>query len=214
MKKYLKIIIPIISFLIILSLILFFNIPRVSYKLDKENDTYYISKVYGNSKSYEIKSEYKDKPVTAIGERAFFKQSNLRSIELPDSIKKISRLAFSECEKLESINLENVLEIERNAFSYCVSLKELVIGAEYIGASAFYKCESLDNVKLLDGLLDIGSMAFSTTAIKKISIPRSCLYVRSDCFYDCFKLENINVYGYNLRYSEYLKTLNIVNYIG
>lgn len=214
MKKHLIIIIPVISFLIILSLILFFNIPRAIYKLDKENDTYYVSKVYGNSKTYEIKSEYKGKPVTSIGERAFYKQSNLRNIELPASINKISRLAFSECKKLQSINLENVLEIERNAFSYCVSLNDLEIGAKYIGASAFYKCESLDNVILLDGVLDIGSMAFSTTAIKKISIPRSCLYVRNDCFYDCFKLENINVYGYNLKYSEYLKTLKIVTYIG
>lgn len=214
MKKYIKIIVPIVSFFIILSLILFFNIPRVIYKLNEDNDTYYVSKVYGNSKTYEIKSLYKDKQVTAIGERAFYRQSNLRSIELPESIKKISRLAFSECEKLEFINLDMVNEIERNAFSYCLSLKEVNIGAEYIGASAFYKCQSLEKIILLDGVLDIGAMAFSTTAIKKISIPRSCLYLRDDCFYDCYKLENINIYGPYLKMNEYLQSLNIVNYIG
>ena len=213
LKKYLKIFIPTgIALAIILFLILFFNIPRVTYKYVEEYDGYFVNNVYGNASTYEIKNEHKGKEVVGISTRAFFKKNKLKSISLPENIKIIDRLAFSECKNLERINLENVNTIYRNAFSYCNSLKDLNIGAEYIGASAFYKCENLKNVTLTN-TLSIGSMAFSETKIKNIILPKSVIEVGSDCFYNCFLLENISVYGNNLKDNVYLKTLNIVTYI-
>jgi len=215
-KKYLKYIIPIASIVVILiiSIILFFSIPRLSYTYSDEYEGYLVKHAYANAKEYTIKEEHKGLPVVGIDERAFFGHSRLKEISLPSTIRIINRLAFSECDKLESINLENVDVIYRNAFAYCTSLNNLTIGAKSIGASAFYKCEALNDLELLDGAYELGSMAFSHTAIKDISIPRSMMYVESDCFYGCEKLTNINVYGSRLKYNEYLRTLDIVTYIG
>lgn len=215
-KKYLKVIIPASSVVLalIIFLILFFNIPRLSYKYNSEYDAYFVSEAYGNAKTYEIKSTYKGKEVIGIDQRAFYQHDKLEEIHLPDSISIIQRLAFSECSNLKSINLDKVDTIYRNAFSYCYKLNNITIGAQLIGASAFYKCESLKIVKLNGGILTIGSMAFAETKIETISIPRSVKAVEVDCFYNCLLLKNISVYGDNLKDNKYLSELNIVTYIG
>lgn len=197
-----------------LFLILFFNIPRLTYGYNEKEDSYYVKNVYGNAKTYEIADTYKEKPVTSIGVRAFYKQTNLVELELPNSIKVIERLAFSECGKLEKINLESVKMIYRNAFSYCESLNNIKLTAEDVGASAFYKCAALNTIELSSPMRSIGSMAFAETNLKDISIPRSVTFLGTDCFYACFALKNINVYGSNLKTNTYLSTLAIVTYIG
>ena len=215
-SKKLKYIISIGSFIIsvIIFLILFFNIPRLTYSYNEEYEGYFIKNAYGNSKEYEIPREYKNVKIVGIDERAFLNHSKLERVELPSTIKVIERLAFSECDNLSSINLENVEVIYRNAFSYCRKLNNITVGAKSIGASAFYKCEALDNVVLLDTTFEIGSMAFSHTAITSIFIPRNVFYLQNDCFYGCYALRNINVYGNNLKNNQYLKQLDIVTYIG
>lgn len=216
LKKYWKYLLPagVLILALVIFLICFYNIPRLSYRYVKEEEVYYVSKAYGNASEYTIPETYKDKPVTGIDTRAFYRHSGLKRINLSQNITVIGRLAFSECRRLESISLENVETIYRNAFSYCVSLTSLELNAADIGASAFYKCENLSEVKLNEGLKTIGSMAFSATKIQNISIPRSVEVLGSDCFSDCFALRNINVYGNNLKNNTYLKGLNIVNYIG
>lgn len=203
-----------VTFVVILFLILFFNIPRLSYEYNEEYEGYFITNAYGNAKEYKIPNEYKNEKIVGIGQRAFYNNSKLESLDLPASIKVIERLAFSECEDLKSINLDKVEIIYRNAFSYCYSLNHLKLGATDIGASAFYKCEALSDVVLLDTVKEIGSMAFSHTAITNISIPREVIYLQNDCFYGCYALKNINVYGNNLKNNKYLKELEIVTYIG
>lgn len=88
-----------------------------------------------------------------IGESAFGgtsqHKSNLKTINLPNTIKKINKEAFSFCEKLEEINLPDSLEyIGDNAFTYCINLKEINIGksVSYIGSGVLAACVSLTNI--------------------------------------------------------------------
>ena len=215
MKKYIKYIIAsIVLVFVIVFLLLFFNIPRINYTLDTSKNEYYVSGVYGNSKSYKIEKEINGIKVTKIGVRAFYNKSNLEEIVLPDNVNYISRLAFSECKNLKNINLDKINVIERNAFSYDTNLDNITISAINIGASSFYKCSSLCNLSLNDGIITIGDMAFAGTKITKVSIPRSVKELGNNVFYECYALANINVYGANLLGNDYLKSLNIVNYIG
>ncbi len=212
MKKYFKILaLPILTSIIFI-IIFITNIPKIKYKYNAEYDGYFITDVKGNAEYYEIKEYYKDLAVVGIDEHAFDKHNNLKEINLPSTIKFIGRMAFFECTKLEKINLDDVYEIERNAFSYCANLKEINLNASYIGASAFYKCSSLSNVDL-NNTISIGTLAFSNTKIKNINIPSTCNFLGQDAFYECYLLENINVYGKSLKSNSYLKSLAIVNYI-
>ncbi len=214
-KKILMLAIPITIFIVIFSLLLFYNIPRIKYKYDSSTDSYFVDEVYGNAKVYEIKNEYNNKMVTTIGVRAFYNHSNLEEIILPTNVSLINRLAFSQCPKLKKINLENVKDISRNAFDNDISLTEIKLdNLINLGASAFLNCP-LDKVDFSNNncLLSIGSMCFMNSKIKEINIPRSCKTIGEDCFYNCKNLIQINVYGSLLKNNDYLKSLDIVNYI-
>ena len=211
--KYIKIIILPILILITSIIILITNIPHLEYQYSEEYEGYLITKAVGNAEYYNIPNYYKDKPVVGISENAFNGHSNLKEIELPSNLYFIGRMSFNECISLEKINLDNVEEIQRNAFSYCSNLKELNINAKYIGASCFYKCKNLENI-YLNNTISIGDMCFSNTIIKTISIPKTCTYLGNDSFYECYALKEINVYSKYLKNNTYLNSLTIVNYIG
>ena len=217
-KKILKenlisvIIISIIILVAIITPICYYNIPRLSYEYSEELDGYLVDKAFGNKEEYLIPKSHKDKPVIGIGERAFFRHSRLKKItlEAPEEITIIKKLAFSECPRLEEINLEHVLYIERSAFSYDTSLNNLTIGAKKIGASAFYKCSALNSVTLLEGMESIGSMAFSNTAISDIILPRSVTHVYNDCFIYAESLKRVVVKNKELLLDDYIKSLGSI----
>ena len=93
---------------------------------------------------------------------------------------------------------------------YDKSLKNITLSAKNIGASAFYKCTSLENIELNIGVKTIGSMAFSETKIKEIVIPNGVADVAVDAFIYCANLEKIVVKSKLLLENEYLKSLNNV----
>lgn len=209
MKGKLRWILPLCAaFILILFLIGYYNLkPRLKYILDENTNTYLVSKAFGNSKKYVVPEKYNGKVVSGIDERAFFRHDNLEEIEFEkgSNITIIKKLAFSECRKLKKIDLSNVKTIERNAFSYDDELDDLTIGAENIGSSAFYKCISLKNITLKEGLKTVGAFTFSYNTFTSIKIPKSITKVYDDAFKYCDKLDKIEVY-YSFD-NQYLKGL-------
>ncbi|MGM9970227.1 MAG: leucine-rich repeat domain-containing protein [Anaeroplasma sp.] len=217
--KVLLISISAISLSIVIFLILFFNIPRLTYKYDKDYDGYIVNKAYGNSKKYIIPNDYKDKPIIGVGTRAFFRHDRLEEIvfEEPQNIRIISKLSFSECPKLKSIDVSYAEIIERNAFSYDYSLNNIRVSAINIGSSAFYKCESLKSIEFLEGVKTIGSLAFSYTIVEEIILPETIHIVYVDAFKYMNNLNKIiipsskNNQAFNIN-NQYLISLDNVFY--
>lgn len=210
MKLRYKIIICLSVFLIALGVILFFNIPRLSFEYNEEYDAYLVSHAYGDSSEYFIPSEYNGKDVCGFSSRAFYKHKVLEKITFEDSskIKIIGRLAFSECDNLKEIDLSYVQNIERGAFSYDYLLDNITIGSSMIAGSAFYKCKGLRNITL-NNTINIGSMAFAETNIEEIAIPKSCTTIGIDAFIYCDNLNNIYLYQQTLNSNSHLNSYNI-----
>ena len=218
-KKYWKFIVPIsLMLIILLVIVLFFSIPRVKYRYDNSSKSYLVESVYGNALTYRIDEKKNDVLVDTIGDRAFYSK-NIKKIifENPDSIYTIKRLAFSECKNLEEIDISKVKYIENSAFSYCENLEIKELNAKNIGMSAFYGCKKIKDVKLNEGLVSIGSYAFSKTSIETLNIPTTVSIIYNDAFSDMLELKTINVYSKKLSNSskEYLSTLNniTINYL-
>ena len=77
----------------------------------------------GNATTLEIPSEINGKPVTTIGEYAFYWCDSLKSIVIPNSVTTIGYLAFEDCSSLTSIVIPNsVTTIGSHAFNDCTSL--------------------------------------------------------------------------------------------
>lgn len=185
-KYYIRHIIPFILFIFIITTLLIVsnNVKKLEYEYIESTDSYIVKKAYGNAKNYTIPEKYNDKLVTGIGIRAFFKNDNLEEIifENKDNIKLIDRLAFYECINLKTIDLSKVDVIGENAFSYNKSLNDITLSLNYILGSTFYRCESLSNLKLEEGVKSIGTFAFSHTALKEIKLPKTITTVYVDAF--------------------------------
>lgn len=161
--------------------------------------------------------------ITEIGENAFEKFENLKSVEFPNTLIKIGARAFEDCKHLESVNLpESITEIGDFAFCRCYKLKNInlpknitqigkgafedCVELEYINIphnireikdSTFYGCSSLKYVPIDDAVSVIGKNAFNyCRALSIIRLPQSLTILEENAFCGCENLVNINIpYG-------------------
>ena len=106
-------------------------------------------------------------PVTEVESQAFANHTNLKHVELPDSLYELGDRAFVGCTALESVNLpENLYEIKHNTFNRCSALKSIVIpdSVRTIGTGAFRNCTSLAEITFPKQLDTINTSAFTDTA--------------------------------------------------
>lgn len=172
---------------------------NVHYIIDEENDKAVVSSCDRSSSHFDISSDIsyngKTYPVIAISNAAFFRNMNLISVVIPNSIISIGSSAFSECSNLKDIVLPNSLtELGERAFEDCSSLESINIPKTltHIGAHTFNCCSSLTNIKMNSTLETIGDYGFSNcTNLKNIDIPSTVNYIGQMAFYNCTSLEFI-----------------------
>ncbi len=92
--------------------------------------------------------------VTEIGDHAFKDYTTtLTTISIPNSVRKIGKLAFGACYNLTSITIPNtVTYIGEGAFRNCTSIASITIpsSVNYIGANAFVGCTKLTSITFAD----------------------------------------------------------------
>ena len=107
------------------------------------------------------------------------------SYTMPDSVTKISDMAFSGCSKLESVDVsDNVTEIAYGAFLGCTSLSEVDMPetVKKIESYAFINCSSLENVNLSDSLEEIDYRSFDSSGLTEIDIPDKVTTIENYAF--------------------------------
>ncbi len=105
--------------------------------------------------------------IAKFGDYAFYGNSGMTSIVIPDSVTSIGSSAFQGCRSLTSIDIpDSVTSIENKAFQGCTCLGSATIGNGAIGDSAFEDCGGLTNVTIGSGVTSIGQDAF-----------RQCVYL-------------------------------------
>lgn len=73
-------------------------------------------------------TEYKENRITKVGRNAFFKCTELTTVDIPEVVT-IGRAAFEQCSKLTSVNAPNASSIELNAFQKCIALEKVCFPA-------------------------------------------------------------------------------------
>ena len=120
-----------------------------------------------------IEMAYFGDSLTNIGDYAFYRCSNLKEVCIGECIEEIGEASFNVCKSLEVVNGGTCLP---------KSLKK-------IGDYGFSVCSKL-NLRLNDGLTDIGSYALNATAIDSLFIPETATNIgglSSDYCYTCKK---------------------------
>ncbi|MDE7264057.1 MAG: leucine-rich repeat domain-containing protein [Anaeroplasmataceae bacterium] len=111
-----------------------------------------------------------------LSRESFSYLSNLKEIELPDTIKEIPYRCFYQCSSLTTIKLPAQLEIiGEQAFSTCSSLKAISLPRtlKSIGNQAFIRCTSLRYIYLSKNIEMIGTELFNYCTNLSIYIEHS-----------------------------------------
>lgn len=146
--------------------------------------------------------------VRTIGKSAFSGNSSLTTLVIADGVQTIEYGAFQDCAKLTSVILPdsvtsigewgfsgdtdlvnaklsaNLTELPHALFWDCNQLKRVAIpaGVTKIGAWAFYKCKSVTDLVLPEGLQTIEEFAFCGTSLTQIKIPASVTNIGREAF--------------------------------
>lgn len=117
----------------------------------------------GTAADVTIPSRYKGKLVTVIDPAAFYNNSAVTSVTIPDSVTAIPDYAFGFCSQLTNISIPNsVTFIGFSAFNSCTSLKSITLPSSLstIQSYAFYNCGNLKTIRIPVSVTSIGNYAF------------------------------------------------------
>lgn len=119
-----------------------------------------------------------------IGNRALYCHTNITSIEIPESVTRIGRSAFSSCTNLETVTVNgHLVEVGNHAFhntKFYENAAGLVIASN---AVVGYSGSSDASVTIPDGITLIGDAAIEGATLTSLTIPGSVVSLGRCAFY-------------------------------
>ena len=146
---------------------LFSSIVTHNYhRSDKtEEDNYdinsqgYITGYFGKETELVVPQTIRGVKVKGVGDSVFKDNTKIHSVKLPSTVTVIDDNAFSGCTNLESIIGDGVVTVNDSAFKLSTISEFPFEQLKNIGNSAFYGCNNLLNVNLVNAV-NIGNSAF------------------------------------------------------
>lgn len=174
---------------------------EVGNNKDKTGSVSIPATVNHNSKTYRV---------VAIGEYAF-ENSNITSISIPSSVKKLGYAAFSYCSNLHTLTIPNSVTTLRERLFMGSGISSLTIPNSVISieASAFSGCKNLTNISIPNTVTSIGSLLFEGSSITSpiyndhtfialptsfsgsYSVPNGISTIAGGAFYNCKNLTEV-----------------------
>ncbi len=179
----------------------------IVYEISEDGTYAKVTGYTGNSLRVIIADTYEDRPVTLISAEAF-RQSELTSIIIPESVKAIGDRVFHGCASLRRINIPaSIEEIGYLAFIGCSSLTEIKVdenNAVYKDIDGtLYTKDGKTLIRYASGKEDyvftvpfgveiIGTAAFSDVhALMSIEFSDSVITIENNAFHGCSNLSAI-----------------------
>lgn len=148
---------------------------------------------YSDETDVVVPKEIDKKVVTVIGPSAF-KNQNITSINLPDTLRVIDTEAFADCDKLTSVELpyfRRNLSISPLAFKGCCKLVDeqgFSIVNDYL--YGYYGDE--EEIEIPEQVRFIGESAFENNKkLTSIVFPKELLYIYDKAFLNCTNLSSV-----------------------
>lgn len=149
------------------------------------------------------------KSVTAIADRGFMGQQELKSVELPETVVKIGNNAFSNCYSLSKANIKGIItDIGAYPFFASPFEKTLVKKGDFVllNKDILYDYTGTSqNIQIPRGVRVISGNLFTHAEdvrgfeIDYVSVPDSVEYICNGAFYNCNSISEINL-GSGLKY--------------
>ena len=182
--------------------------PPEDFIESRENDLYgydlyetyvVLTRYKGEATIVSVPKELDGRPVTTIGELAFYYGTAVESVTLPNTVTTLEENAFYYCRALKKITLpDSVTSIGDKCFSWCSSLTGIKLpkSVKAIPDYCFNECASLEVVSMPAGLTTVGVRAFSGCAsLTELSFGEAVTSVGSLAFRDCGSLTSLRLPG-------------------
>ena len=187
----------------------------------ENNSTCTIDRYWGTSSSVTIPSKIYGYSVTKIGDTAFWNNTTLKSVNIPDSVTIVN--GFSGCSNLNYVKFPLKLKtIEYGAFEgTAIQTVNLPVGTEELGGYCFEECKNLTSVSLPNSVKKVEYDAFKgctklfdisiqakeiedgvfegCTNLTSVTIADRVIKLGDSSFKNCTKLKNVNI-GSGLEY--------------
>ena len=151
----------------------------------------------GSASDVVIPAELGGCPVRRIDDAVFMFNYDLRSIELPDTLRSIGSSAFGNAYHLKSIRFpEGFLTIEDNAFWSCFALESVDLPSTLrsIGECAFDMCWSLASISIPDGVTEIKAYTFLDCGrMESVTLPATLISIGEYAFADCRNITHLRL---------------------
>lgn len=217
------------TFAFLVCIVMIFSVFSVSMSAA---DTVYNGKC-GNDLTWELDTVSRKLTVSGTGAMTVYPfsqapwysyRSYVKTLVIGSGVTEISEFAFSELEKLESVEFADDSKLEKIgscAFAGCIALGSIDIpsSVKTIDDIAFSECKKLGSVTFgKDSKLTyLGIGAFSACSnLKSIEIPEGVVEISSTAFFECAKLESVKlpasvkyIFDNAFAYCEMLKSVDI-----
>ena len=179
-------------------------VPIYTYTLDDANRAT-ITGYNGSAAALYIPEEIDGHEVVAIGDGAFKNRTDLKTVMMPDSVTKISGMAFYGCSGLGNVTLsKNLKSLGSSTFGNCDGLTQIEIpksleraGDDYFASyapGAFSGCKNLKHISFEEGITEIAYKLFSNcTGLEEITIPDTVTTIKGNAFYECSNLAKVKL---------------------
>lgn len=147
----------------------------------------------GTDGLYEVPAE-----VETIASKAFYGNSGITELVLPEGLTEIGSEAFAAATKLVKVTLPSTLtKISEKAFNQCSNLQEIVFpdemaGAYTLGDYAFASTNSLNSITLPEKLTVIPQYLFSYSGVVSVTLPSTVTELKDYSFTQTKSLKNVN----------------------
>lgn len=132
-----------------------------------------------------IPAEIDGEPTLEIAARAFFQNTDISSVIIPEGVEKIGHNAFEGCTNLYKVELPYTLySVGASVFSSCTGIEAITIPGNIVKVpyGMFTGCNALSDIKFSNGVEEIHQFAFCQTSPKKLVFPESISFISAASF--------------------------------
>lgn len=191
---------------------MWYEIKVATYKYKIEDGKAIILKYCGSSKTVTVPTKIGGKFVTEIGSKAFYKNTSVQTIKLPEYVLTLGKNVFSGCKNLKKVTYRGKTYSKKQltSLSKAVAAEARLTASEipadelecYIdnGSMCIYKyngnAENIVIPRKYDGheIIVLNDDAFAGhTEIKSVSMPDSVYWISNGVFSGCTSLTDISI---------------------
>ena len=159
-----------------------------------------LKKYIGTETDIQIPSVIQGFPVQEIGSGCF-RNTNIKSVIIPESIKRVYDHAFADCKSLTDVKFlgnDNIFFMSdrnqmANTFRGCDVLKNVTLpkGQTLIKNGMFANCTALENITIPEDVVGVLSEAFMGSGLTAVILPSKIESIPLNTFSNCKSLTTV-----------------------